>query len=170
MSKSKNTSDILSAIHVVGSLEQAPQHAMELARIVVNWTALEQRLSIAYSILTNTEAEVASTTMHQISNTHQKITIISALAKSHAPNEQFKDELLEIIKICKDLSSKRSKYVHKQWMVRGDGEVFLIDFTKPRDSQNHTLPIKLQDMQKVTSDIRETRAVLDRVLTPYLQH
>ncbi len=169
MAKQKTTTNILEAIHIVGSLESVPEYALELARIVTNWTALEQRFTVVYRILTDTEIDVASATMHQISSSHQKFTIIGALAEQFSPNKQFKEVILQTVIKCRKLASKRNKFVHRQWMVSGVGKVYLIDYTKSENSQNRVTRINIEDMKNVVVNTKQVRKTLDSLISPYLK-
>jgi hypothetical protein len=169
MSNQTFLDQIAKSLHLVGSLEGVPEYAMTLANIVTTWTALEQRFTIAYMVMTGCSVETASVTMHSLSNSHQKFTMLRTLTKRFAPDRKFSDTLIDIITNAEQLAAKRSKYVHRQWIVRGDGQVQLINYMQPEGSQKRTEIVHLEQMTEVLEQTRKLKKRINDLLNPLLQ-
>lgn len=156
------------SIHVVGSLKAKPDYAIQLADIAAASSLLEHRLVVAFAAITETPYAIAAKAIHSMSNAHGRVKAIKQMAQDFSPSEEFRWELNELLNEIRELGGRRAVYVHGYWVVRGDGEVSLVNHALGDHSPNYRQPVDVNDMIQLAADIRDADNRLANLILPLL--
>jgi hypothetical protein len=160
--------EILKSLHMVGSLRMKPDYAIELAEIASVSSLVEHQLVVAFSAITETPYAIASKAIHSMANAHARIKAIRSMAADFSPSEDFRWQLSDILNDLMDLGKRRARYVHGYWVVRGDGDVQLVNHQLGDHDPNYTRSVALDELKDLVSDLLIMSARLGQLVKPLL--
>jgi hypothetical protein len=110
------------------NLSAHPDHAAALGMLVSGWAYVEHMLCSLMSFLLRAPPWRTQTAFYAIVNNNARIDVMRALGADMVGAEKFQGQLTSLLERAKNLSDRRSGYVHKLWSIGSDGrEVYLIE-------------------------------------------
>jgi len=137
-------------------IDDAPEHAAALGRLIAHWNALERILVIFLQWLLGTSWFKALLVFHQFSNITGKIYLLKTLNYQFNENE-FKNEIDRHLNTALALNEERNKFIHALWGVIVDDKIVRVPAMEPcnhkKTSQSVNEQFSSQDIQEVVDKI-----------------
>ena len=95
-------------------LDDAPEHAAALGRLLGHWAILESQLQTIMQLLLGIDQFKGRFLWHEFTSTNAKIRMLQRL-NHHFTAERFKNDLSTLLESAQSLNSKRNSFVHAVW-------------------------------------------------------
>lgn len=151
-------------------LDDHPDHAAALGRLLGHWAILEFQLELTMNYLLGGEYKKSSFVYKEFINTRQKITLLRRLNHHFNDDKDKKEKLRNLLERASELNSKRNQYVHAIWGAGLDkNKLMLIRNDLPQNIKKSThgaFEVTVDDIQGVVEDISKLSHDLQMEVLP----
>ncbi|OGP70854.1 MAG: hypothetical protein A2Z73_03380 [Deltaproteobacteria bacterium RBG_13_60_28] len=162
------------------ALDDSPDHAAALGRLLGHWAILETKLMHMMEILLNVDHHRADFVYKEFVSISSKITLLKRLNRWLTKDESLKDEIKNLLSKAGKLNTQRNDFIHARWLSVAHGDysnkLIRISISSPRDINELHKPSKrftAQDIQDVVEEIVKLslsfQKLLDRMLKEKLE-
>ena len=103
-------------------LDELPDHAAALGRLLGHWAMLESLLTGTLALALKIQHPLAKILWQEFVSTRGKITLLQRLNWS-MKDDPLKKELSELLERAQDLNGVRNGYIHALWVINADRQV-----------------------------------------------
>jgi hypothetical protein len=159
-SEDKNESIIGTTGECVGiPLDNLPDHAAALGRLLGHWAFLENMLMGTLALALKVDHALARVLWQEFISTRGKITLLQRLNWSMKDNP-LKEELSKLLNRAQELNKVRNNYIHALWVISSNGQVERHSNTAPGDYKK-----VFKDSQVITANDIENDVLKISVLS-----
>lgn len=151
-------------IHI--ALDNAPEHAAALGRLLGHWAMLEKILTGLMQYLLQVKPTIAAMIYDEFVSSQSKIRLMKRINYHFTSDNKLKDEINSLLSIASRLNSERNKFIHASW-ASGSSELVRFESILPKNHKKAwKLPMKFtpQDIQDVVEEIAELSVSLGNLL------
>lgn len=157
------------------ALDDSPDHAAALGRLLGHWAILETCLMRMMEYLLQVDHHRADFVYKEFVNTKSKISLLKRLNRWLTQDDTIKGEINEILTDTETLNRKRNNFVHARWVSGPYGDnsnkLLRINDSSPSNINKLHKPVKRftpQDIQDVVEEIVKLSLSFDALLNRVL--
>lgn len=151
-------------------IDNAPELAAALGRLMAHWADLESWLIHLLQVLLNVDNMKARFIYQEFNSTRGKITLIRRINHFFTLDETLKSEIDKLLGNINTLNETRNKFVHARWIGDVPQHIMRLETSLPgyKQSKKPMKKITPQDVQKVVEEIAELSQSLQNLIFPLL--
>ena len=144
-------------------MDDAPEFAAALGRLIAHWGFLEGELSELLGILLRLDQARASMVFNTFPALGQKIGLIERLLYSFTQENEARNVALNFCKRAKALADDRNKYIHATW-GGGDGEFCIFSKGLPSSTKKRLSIVPGVKVQDIQNDVDKVAVLSQEIL------
>lgn len=148
------------------ALEESPEHAAALGRLLGHWGFLEVLLTSLMGHLLYLSPHKTYLIYNEIVSLRAKLKLLKRINHNFTINEVFKKEIHDILVTAENLNEDRNKFIHSFW-VGNFQEMIRMEGSLPGNYKKMAKPYKKftpQDIQDFVEDIAQLASALNDLL------
>jgi chorismate mutase len=148
-------------------IDDAPEHAAALGRLLGHWAILERLLIHIMQWLLDTNWYKAMLVYQEFNSTRGKIVLLRRLNHHFNRNEPIRNKIDKHLDQALKLNTKRNAFIHSLWGVKTENSLARLKTISPPDHkkiENTIEQFTPQDIQNVVEEISKlSQSLLDLI-------
>lgn len=147
-------------------LDQAPEHAAALGRLLGHWAILEIHLTILMQRLFQLSPQKANLIFNEIVSLRAKLKLLKRVNHHFTIDETLKKEIHDLLVSAEELNGERNKFIHAGW-AGNPQDMVRIENSLPVNYKRLTrkyMKFTPKDIQNFVEDIAKLSGSLNDLL------
>lgn len=161
---------IISNIRI--ALDNAPEHAAALGRLLGHWAMFEKMLIGLMQYLLQIKPNIAAMIYDEFVSTKAKILLLRRVNHHFTTDISLKIEIETILSVAQQLNTKRNSFIHASWATVDSSELIRFEsILLQNHKKTYKIPTKFtpEDIQNVVEEIAKLSASLGSLLIRLLE-